>query len=66
MIAGRPSTICLFAFCCFLIGTQQIDYAESANILGFLPTMSRSHYIIHMSVIKGLLAKNHNVSGYIH
>lgn len=35
---------------------------NSANILGFFSTPSRSHFIIHQSLMKGLAAKGHNVS----
>lgn len=35
---------------------------NSSNILGYFSSPSRSHYIVHESLMKGLAAKGHNVS----
>lgn len=34
---------------------------QAANILGYMVTSSRSHFIIQDSVMQGLAAKGHNV-----
>lgn len=34
----------------------------SSNILGYLVSPSRSHFIMHDSLLRGLAAKGHNVS----
>lgn len=35
---------------------------ESAKILGYFVSVSRSHFIIHDSLLRGLAAKGHDVS----
>lgn len=46
----------------FLFVVCALESADSSNILGFFPSPSRSHYIVHEAYMKGLAAKGHNVS----
>lgn len=39
-----------------------LQTVDSSNILGYLASPSRSHYIVHESLLRGLAAKGHNVS----
>lgn len=39
-----------------------IPAVESANILGYLATPGRSHFIVHDSLMRGLASAGHNVS----
>lgn len=41
---------------------QLVGSIFSANILGYLVTPMRSHFIIHDSLLRGLAARGHNVS----
>lgn len=41
---------------------QFVGSIFGANILGYLVTPMRSHFIIHDSLLRGLAAKGHNVS----
>lgn len=49
-------------FFTFFFGVCALETANSSNILGFFPSPSRSHYIVHEAYMKGLAAKGHNVS----
>lgn len=56
MALGSRVVVIILAVVCAL------QTADSSNILGYLASPSRSHYIVHESLLKGLAAKGHNVS----
>lgn len=47
------------------IVTFYLEIVQSANILGYLITNKRSHFIVADALMRGLAEKGHNVSLYI-
>lgn len=54
-------TLTLFAIVLLCIG-----HCQSANILGFLPTFAKSHYIAFQPLLKELAIRGHNVTVVSH
>uniref|UniRef100_A0A0K8UQJ4 Ecdysteroid UDP-glucosyltransferase n=1 Tax=Bactrocera latifrons TaxID=174628 RepID=A0A0K8UQJ4_BACLA len=55
-------------FCCLLLfigfAATRFDLTNSARILGFFPSFSKSHLIIHAAVADALAQAGHNVTVY--
>lgn len=46
----------------FIVFIQSCENSQAANILGLFNAPSRSHHMIHMTIVNELVARGHNVS----